>query len=236
VYNDLAYTAARELTKRELVTHAHARAVPPTFPDDPKQAPTHQDLETYSHSFLFQRDADTWLIRFGNERSSFAITGNKGLQHLQDLLSRPYRFQTGLQLISPHNACGQPEHSVQKIVDDAALEDYRRQAEDLMHRIEDARRNNDQAAEKLQCDLAILIEQLERDRGLGVRTRGLGPASPEVRAFHAVRRNIKRVVKKLERKLPTFAAHLNVTIKDQLPGFAYTPSYDPLYPSLDWYF
>jgi hypothetical protein len=187
--------------------------------------------------FLFRRDAEMWLIQFGTESGHFPVAGNKGLRHLADLLSRPYRPLSGLDLQGLSGGSSRPEHSFQEVDDDEAMATMKKEARDFAGRIEKARRdNNIPEVNRLMGDLETLTQEILRSRGLGSRKRRLGSTSPEVKAFEAVDCNIKRCYKRMQKQFPNLVSHLQRTIRATSPAFMYIPSYDPLQLNPDWHF
>jgi hypothetical protein len=187
--------------------------------------------------FVFERPGDHWLIRFGTQQGKYLVSGNKGLQHLADLLSRPYRRLTGMELRGRSEAGPQPEHSFQPVLEGDALKKFKEDAREYARLIEQARRDKDKPAEERWLkELRELCEQWQTSPGLGGRVRRLGPTPKEAQAFDSVRKNIERCQKRLQDKLPDLVSHLEKTIRPECPDFIYNPAYDPLCPGPDWKF
>jgi hypothetical protein len=187
--------------------------------------------------FVFRQEVAVWLVCFAGESGHFPVSGNKGLKYLADLLSRPYRRLSGLELQGRSDEATRTEHTFQEVSDDETRTRVLKEAEDVAHRIEEARRNNDLAAqERWQIELGELAEHLQSSEGLHSRQRRLGPAPPAVKAFDAVRRNIDRIRKRLQEHLPGLVAHLEACIRSESASFMYMPAYDPLHPNPGWEF
>jgi hypothetical protein len=195
------------------------------------------DVEGDREQFVFCQDGDVWLIRFAAESGTYAVPGNKGLKHLADILSRPYRRLKGAELQGlPGNAV-QPEHSFQVVLEGEALAKFQEEAREYARLIDQARRNNDPAAEeRWENERRELFDRMQTSLGRGGTARRLGPADLETKAFEAVHKAIKRSLKKLQEKLPSLVSHLAATLQVDHPTFSYIPDYDPLHPSPDWRF
>jgi hypothetical protein len=185
--------------------------------------------------FKLRNNGGSWEIRFAAESGNYPVTGNKGLKHLAELLSRPYRALAGLELQGLSDGNPQPEHSFQEVADDQALTEMEEEAKGLAGRIETARRNNALGeVERLLAELETLTNQINQSKGLVRRKRRLGRAKPEEKAFDSVRRNINRCYERMRDAMPNLVSHLEKTIKPSSSSFMYIPSYDPLCPNPDW--
>jgi hypothetical protein len=203
----------------------------PAGPEKPIIEEVAQIDQTHKDDHAFIRDGDIWIIRFGRESGRFPVAGNKGLKHYADLLSRPYRSLSGLELQ------GTLDDATEQGFQEANDDESSKRARDLAYRIDKARRNSDEATvEHLQLELYQLAEHLRSTGGLYDRQRRLGLAAPQIKAFDAVRRNIARVKNKLAACMPELATHVGKCIHSDCPWFRYVPGYDPLHPNPDWKF
>jgi hypothetical protein len=218
-----------------------AAAAPPpdadmTGADEAARGGGHED-RAGEGQYVFRKDGDIWIIQFGEESGRFPVPGNKGLKHVADLLSRPYRRLSGLDLQGLSSGPPRSEHSFQEVADDSAISREEQEARELAGRIEKARRDNNPAeVDRLMNELQELTQEIRRSQGLGKRKRRLGSASPEALAFEAVDSNIKRCYKKMQKHLPSLVSYLQQTIRPMSPGFMYVPTYDPLQLRPDWHF
>jgi hypothetical protein len=187
--------------------------------------------------YVFRNEGGVWLVRFAEEKGRFPVARQKGLKHLAELLSKPYRPLSGMDL-QGHTANGRPvEHTFQEVSDNSALDQYKIQAEELASELVVARKkNNPGEQDRLQAELSQLLEQIQSSVGPGSRLRRLGANPEDIKAFKAADRAVKRWLKQLRRNMPGLVSHLEKTINSNSPSLVYLPAYDPENPAPAWDF
>lgn len=127
-----------------------------------------------------------WVVRGG--AADIALPDLVGLDYLSRLLEQPGQDVAAADLVGSAVLTGR-----QELLDDTAVDAYRRRVRDLDRAIEDAEDCADPTkAERLRAERDAVAEELVRTMGLSGRVRAF-TASPE-RARTAVRKAIKRAL------------------------------------------
>jgi tetratricopeptide (TPR) repeat protein len=156
-----------------------------------------------------------WTIRIGE--ALITLPDLVGLRYLGVLLERPGRDIPALELSGAAMVDGR-----QDLLDEPAVEAYRRRLRELGSAIDDADNDADLArAERLRLERDALASELAGAVGFGGRMRGF-PDSPE-RARTAVRKAIKRALDVIAEADPVLGDELRAGVSTGLVC-RYTPS------------
>lgn len=129
-----------------------------------------------------------------------------GLDYLARLLEKPGQDVSAVELVGAAVLAGRHE-----LLDDAAVDSYRRHVRDLDQAIDDAEANSDPVkARRLQAERDAVAAELAGALGLGSRVRGFA-SSPE-RARTAVRKAIKRALDAISDHDPVLGGELRAAI------------------------
>jgi hypothetical protein len=188
--------------------------------------------------YVCRLEGKMWVLNFAGESGRFPLKGNKGLKHIAELLSRPYRHILGLELQGPQPEPVQTGASFQAVLDQRAQEDIEKKIKECQEEIAKARRNNDDAQTEFWIrELRPLGKELEASRGKQGQQRRLGSQSPEAKAWNAARMAMDRAISAIRKaSMPNFASHLSQCIQSNSPHFIYLPVYDHLHPEPRWSF
>jgi tetratricopeptide (TPR) repeat protein len=160
---------------------------------------------------VLRRTSGGWTIHVGE--ALITLPDLVGLRYLSVLLDRPWHDVSALDLAGAGVVDGR-----QELLDDAALDAYRRRLRDLDTAIDTA---SPAAAERLRLEREALAGELASAVGLGGRIRGF-PDSPE-RARTAVRKALKRALDVIAEADPVLGDELRAGISTGLVC-RYTPS------------
>jgi tetratricopeptide (TPR) repeat protein len=145
-----------------------------------------------------------WAVQSGNTR--FPLPELVGLDYLARLLEYPDQDLAAVDLVGSAVLAGR-----QDLLDDTAIDAYRRRVRDLDSAIDDAEANADLTkAQRLKSERDAVADELVRAMGLGGRVRGFA-TSPE-RARTAVRKAIKRALDSISEHDPVLGGELSNTI------------------------
>lgn len=127
-----------------------------------------------------------WEVRSGN--AHILLPELVGFDYLSRLLERPGQDLAAADLVGSAVLTYR-----QELLDDTAVDSYRRRIRDLDNAIEDAEAGSDLAkARRLQTERDAVADELLRATGLGGRVRGFATSSERARI--AVRKAIKRAL------------------------------------------
>jgi hypothetical protein len=160
---------------------------------------------------VLRRTSGGWTVHVGE--AVITLPDLVGLRYLSVLLERPRQDVSALDLAGAGVVDGR-----QDLLDDAALDAYRRRLRDLDSAIDTA---DPGAAERLRLEREALAGELASAVGLGGRIRGF-PDSPE-RARTAVRKALKRALDVIAEADPVLGDELRAGISTGLVC-RYTPS------------
>jgi tetratricopeptide (TPR) repeat protein len=145
-----------------------------------------------------------WTVQTGN--TAYALPDLVGLDYLAQLLEHPGQDLAAVDLVGSAVLAGR-----QDLLDDTAIDAYRRRVRDLDRAINDAETHDDQLkAQRLRSERDAVAEELMRAMGLGGRIRGFA-SSPE-RARTAVRKAIKRALDVISDHDPVLGGELRTAI------------------------
>jgi hypothetical protein len=145
-----------------------------------------------------------WAVQSGN--THFPLPELVGLDYLARLLEYPDQDLAAVDLVGSAVLAGR-----QDLLDDTAIDAYRRRVRDLDSAIDDAEANADLTkAQRLKSERDAVADELVRAMGLGGRVRGFA-TSPE-RARTAVRKAIKRALDSISEHDPVLGGELSNTI------------------------
>lgn len=190
---------------------------------------------------LFRRSGGAWQVRFRGQKS-FTVLPWLGASYLYYLLSSPNVPQQAVEIvcrtaidfcdvaISNQEAIEQGLQSASNpllaslgdISDWAAVKDYRREAEELIAEIENARRDNNNVLEQqYQSDLTMIVSKINESVGIGGKLKQSNDKRKNIR--DSFRSNVKRVIDQQIRETdPNLADHLGKAI-----SFGNSPRYIP---------
>lgn len=145
-----------------------------------------------------------WTVRSGSD--TYRLPDLVGLDYLSRLLENPGEDLAAVDLVGSAVLAGR-----QELLDDTALDAYRRRVRDLDKAIDDAETNGEGSkAEKLRTERDAVANELVRAMGLGGRVRGFA-SSPE-RARTAVRKAIKRALDVITEHDPVLGGELRSAV------------------------
>ncbi len=196
--------------------------------------PTPDDQETARTSGEFRRDNDVWHVALGDE--VMICRHLKGMAMIAALLGAPDRpiaasalavVGDGATLTAEHAAIR--TESAQTLVDDEAVEAYRRRSDEIVDQLDRADRRGDVVAStQLQAELDEITRELASAHGLGGRRRAM--TSEDERSRVRVNKAIRSSIRRIGEQAPSVALHLERSIDTGL-FCSYRP--DPL-RRVDW--
>lgn len=173
------------------------------------------------------RSGDVWTLTFAGR--SVHMRHARGLIDLAVLLTRPGTEVHVAELWSGATSAEALGSGADPVVDDQALDAYRRRLRQLVDDIGEAEARGDaDRAERLQSERDALGRELRAAVGLGGRKRGLG--QPSERARKAVSARIHASIKKIGEVHPELGRHLETSVRT-----GNYCSYDPQV-ALEWAF
>lgn len=193
------------------------------IPGDLATLPTPSEYE-------FKQVGQIWHLRFRAESGDFKDC--KALRHLAKLLASPNKPIPSLDLQGAMPEMKAISQSSQPTIERGDFARIKDQIESLNAEIIEAKKNNDGLkSEKLQIERENLLTELTKASGIRSKSRELGPTTPARRATDTVRKAFSSFIKKIKRKMPAFAGHLDSIYLD---GTSYT--YRPDNPPPSWQF
>jgi hypothetical protein len=194
--------------------------------------------------YMFALRGHFWLVQYDKE---FGLLENdKGMRYLERLLSNPNRDQEALTLAACHDAiaCGgsvkdkskfddheivvSPTESFQAVLDAPGFEAIHARMRAIADRLEIARdAKNDEEVRILTDEYQALENELNKAKGPGGKSRGLGPARNDKKAQQAVSRALSRVYAKMKNAHPPLSnlvKHLKASIRNDGTAFVYSPA------------
>lgn len=163
---------------------------------------------------VFRREGDSWFIAFDGRTAR--LRDARGLQYLGRLLGSPGRELHVLDLVaapsSPGGAAAADAGDAGELLDGRAKAAYRRRLAEIEEDIDDARSaGDDRRQAEAEGEREYLMRELARAVGLGGRDRRAGSASERARS--AVTRAIRQAMIRIRKQSPSFAEHLDRTIR-----------------------
>jgi hypothetical protein len=177
---------------------------------------------------VWRLEGEFWTLAF--QGKTVRLKDRVGLAYIAQLLSHKRREVPValLKALVTKNRGVKPSAGVE-VLDEQAMEQYRRRFEDLMEFLSKAELNGDAIAqERLRGEIAILGQQIASASGLGSRKRTIDDDSERIRK--SVTNAVSKVVTLLEKKHPTLARHLDLSI-DTGGSCIYAPD-----PDVEWTF
>ena len=182
----------------------------------------------------FRREHRVWHVGLGDEQ---AICRHlKGMAMIAALLSAPGRPVSAAALAAVGD--GEPmtqtqqairSESAQQIVDDAAVQAYRRRLDVIVEELDRADRRGDEArSAELTAEFDAITAELATTHGLGGRRRSM--TTEDERARVRVNKAIRSAIRRIGEQAPHLADHLARSIDTGL-FCSYRP--DPIRP-VDW--
>jgi len=159
-----------------------------------------------SPPFLFRQHDGVWHIAYDGK--DLVMPGVKGLADIHKLLSAPAREVHCSELMGTSIATDDNY----LIFDEKAKKEYREKITRLKEAIANAERTGAESKlRKLQEEYDQLINYLAASTGLGGKARKANPLIDKVRS--AVTWRIRNAIDRIEKKHPSLAKHLSISIK-----------------------
>jgi 7-cyano-7-deazaguanine synthase in queuosine biosynthesis len=179
--------------------------------------------EPSMEDYVLRKKGQVWEVRFAGGQD-FILLPSKGAAYLHLLLSHPDVAFSAADMAS--RVAKNPDRyalgSAGEQSDREALTAYRARYEELMEELDEARRNNDSAAEsRIQDEIEWLTEQIRKDLGPGGRLRKASDDRERVRK--AVSNAIRRAINDIGQFDLRLAEHL----KPPRLKCGLNPSYSP---------
>ena len=150
---------------------------------------------------IFKKEQAIWHVVFGGVETT--MPDLKGLQDIAWLLSTPEKEVHCTDLMGAESSMDENEYTM----DEQARSQYERRVRELQEDITEAEQLQDLGRkEKLRQELEYLLDHLEKNLGLGGKTRKLKSSAERARA--AVTLRIRSAIKKIEKHNPVLAKHL----------------------------
>lgn len=171
--------------------------------------------------YLFREQDGMWHIAY--EGKSIVMAGVKGLADIHKLLSNAAREIHCSELMGTSLV----DNDDYLVFDEKAKKDYRNKITRLKEAISNAEKTGAVSKlQKLQEEYDQLIDYLSASTGLGGKTRKASGTIDRVRS--AVTWRIRNAIERIEKKHPSLAKHLSVSIKTGV-YCSYSPE-----KSVDW--
>jgi hypothetical protein len=193
--------------------------------------------------FVFKRDGENWVVRFGNEHGSFKPID--GLTYIARLLANPVRKFSAEELKratavanAPSKALteasgeildgqvGMTKETVQKAADEKTIRECRGRLTEIGVEREAAREAGDiEKLDDLEEEEKKINDYLAATQNVRGESRPL--ADPQRSVFNAVKQAIDRAIKKFKSAhppLPQFHDYLSQTLDSRNGVFEYRPS------------
>ena len=156
---------------------------------------------------LFRKTGDFWTLVFEGG-GPVNVKTSKGMQYIAYLLQCPDKSLTCVQLVAA--AMGRKNlptlGSAGEVLDETAIEVYRRRREDLESQLSEAEYNGDQGRkESIQEEQEALNQQIGQAFGIGVRRRSLSNDAEKLRKGVSIA--IKRAIATIRKHHPALAGH-----------------------------
>jgi tetratricopeptide (TPR) repeat protein len=159
---------------------------------------------------VFRCDGDFWMITFADR--SISVRDMKGLHLLARLLSDPGREFHAIDLVSSDPSAARGLDDAGPMLDERAVESYRRRLAEIEEDIAEARAFDDDARVALaEADREFLTRELSRAVGLGGSDRRSGSALERARV--SVTRAIRTAMGRITEHHATLGEHLDRTIR-----------------------
>jgi hypothetical protein len=159
--------------------------------------------------FSLCQEGDFWSVAWQDQ--VVRLRDSRGLAILAQLVEHPGQELHVLQLASAHD---EPHDAgdAGSLLDDKAVQRYRRRLLDLREELSEAEIGRDTArTEKAEAEIEFLTGELARAVGLGGRDRRTGQAAERART--AVQKRLREAVKRIESEIPELGLHLEQTIR-----------------------
>ncbi len=172
------------------------------------------------------RQGDTWVWSW--EGTSVNVRHAKGVADLAVLLERAGREVHVRELEGVTGAGAAGPASSEPVLDEVALEQYRRRLVDLEDDLDEADRHGDVArAARLAAERDALVDQLTSAIGIGGRVRRIA-GDPDERLRKAVSARVRSSIDRIEALAPSLGRHLRSSVRT---GF--WCAYEPEHP-VEW--
>ncbi len=160
-------------------------------------------------AFALRREGEYWTIVSGAR--TLRLRDSRGIQLLDQLVASPGQEFHVLQLVSGGDESEADRGDAGAVLDDDAVQSYRRRLLDLREELEEAERFADSGrADRARDEIDALTNELARAVGLGGRARRAGSAAERART--AVQKRLRGAIKRIEDELPDLGRHLDHAI------------------------
>ena len=154
------------------------------------------------------RDGDDWLLQAGPEKAR--LRDSRGLHYLRALLAAPGQEIAALDLAA--GGTGLHETAAEPVLDQTAVQAYRRRLADLDAELDAADRSGDaERAARAQAERDAILAALRGASGLGGRPRQL--SAEQERARVNVTRTLRAALDRISLAAPLAGAHLAASIR-----------------------
>lgn len=155
---------------------------------------------------LFRRTGDFWTLVFEGG-GHVNVKNSKGMQYIAYILQCPGQSFTCIQLVAAAMGKNLPTlGSAGEVLDETAIDIYRKRIEDLESQLSEAERNGDQGRkESIQEEQEALNQQINQAFGLGGHRRSLSNDAEKLRK--GVSNAIKRAIEAIRKHHPALADH-----------------------------
>jgi hypothetical protein len=168
------------------------------------------DLENSDNIFCLE--GDFWSIKFNGVELP-PIEKLKGMAYISELLSQPRKEISASELKQIIDKRNKPQEQIsqQRVCDRQAIEEIKEEIKRLKLELEEAKKNNDDAAEKrIQQDLDKMSDYLENNKGIGSQIRQFTDQVEKDRT--SVTKAINRALEKIKEHNNNLYLHLTKSI------------------------
>ncbi len=157
--------------------------------------------------YVFRKKGQSWELTF--EGRATLVRESKGILYIAELMRAPGREVFVAELFaSTQGVAHVPLGTGGETLDDKALRDYRRRADDLNYQLAEAERNNDAGrCESIRSELDELADQILAGQGLSGRSRRSQDDRDRIRK--SVSMAIERAIGTIRKHAPALGEHLD---------------------------
>lgn len=167
-----------------------------------------RQLSRPADEWALQRDGNDWLLQAGAEEAR--LRDGSGPRQLRSLLAAPGHDIAALDIAA--GGVGLVARTAGPVYDPAAGAAYRRRLDALDAEIDAADRRDDaDAARRVEAERETLLAELRRARRLGGRVRDISPEAERARVN--VTRGLRATIDRIALPAPRAAAHLRASIR-----------------------